>query len=191
MTDEVTRLELKIEKQTLKLVEGNTITQLREMHAKAFGVAHKGKDKAKIALKIARHLVGKNGTSATAKPAPPNQKAGPTPKEEERMARNILARVRGAWDEVERLTEDRKNKIAEFSQGIANTKESIGIALKDDSTSETKKLGMVEGYWQTLVRTEQKKAEVSQEMGKLIKAARQTMKGEMDNARQLPLPMDV
>jgi hypothetical protein len=186
MADSAAMVARKIEKQTMQLVAENTITELRRMHRDVFGIEWKGKDKAKVALKLARHVVTGNGASAPAAAAP-NKKAGPTPEEEEKMARGILARVKSAWDEVEQKTEEKKTKLSECNDRINKAKESIGESLGDDTLSDTKKLGVVEGFWRTLRRTEQKKAELAKELGKAIKDATQKMKGEIDNARQLSL----
>lgn len=185
--DNATTTEQKIEEQTMKLMEENTLPELQQKIREMIGVEHKGRDRAKAALRLARHIVMGNGSTGAASPAAPKAKAGMTPEEEEKMACGILARVKTAWDEIDRLIEEKKTALAEFRQVIGKAKDSIANTLSDDTLGETKKLGRVEGHWRTLTRTEQKKAEVAAEMGKLIKAARQTMKSEIDNARQLTL----
>lgn len=194
-------LRRQMENLTAKLLAEHTMDSLRQLHRNAFGTEYRGTDKGKLAAKIAVYTVtgekpgDANGTTAPQKkqanpPAvsanPPAVSATPT-KREEKMATVVLEKVRSAWDEVEVLTEERKTKLAEFRLLISEAKSAIAMTLADGELDELKRLAKIEGYWQTMSRTEQKKAEVGQEYQKLIRAAKQTVKHEMDNARQLPL----
>lgn len=187
-------LRRQMENLTAKLLAEHTMDSLRQLHRNAFGTEYRGTDKGKLAAKIAVYTVTgeKPGDQGGATPPqkkqaqPPASQQAPT-KREEKLATTVLGNVRAAWDEVESLTEERKTKLAEFRLMISEAKSAIAMTLADSELDELKRLAKVEGYWQTMSRTEQKKAEVAQEFQKLIRAAKQTVKHEMDNARQLPL----
>jgi len=187
----------KVEACASTLLQEHNMDSLRQLHRNAFGVEYRGNDRAKLAVKLAMYSVtgqkqmgeGEAGAPSVSPPAQASAGNGATKpsKKDERMATEVLTRVRQSWDEVERLTEERKTKLSEFRLQITSAKTAIAETLADSDLSETKRLSKVEGYWRTMSRTEQKRAEVSQEYKKLISAARQSVKHEMDHVRQLPL----
>jgi hypothetical protein len=189
-----TMTENKVDRQADKLRNDHTINELRAMHREAFGVEWRGKDKAKVAHKLAVHVVTGNGTKGEAKPMPttkaPTGTAGPDAAEDEAMARGALVRIKGAWDEVESLREERKTKMAEFKTAMSEATDAIAATLGDDKKDEAVRLRHVETHWRKLRRTEEKRAAAAKEFNDRIKASTQSMKSEMDNIRQLVLPLE-
>lgn len=183
----------KIDRQFEKLMEDHTCVQLQSMHEETFGVVSKARDKARLAAKIANYLVtgekGSNGQSDLPMVEKPKGNAGPSSSEDERTAAAALHRAKGAWDEVERLTDEKKSKVSELNQTIAKTRSKIAEVLNDDKTNPDKKVGLVEAHWRTLTRTEEKKSAISKEYNNRIKDAKQQVKTEFENVRQIPLPL--
>ena len=169
----------KIERQANKLLADNDLEGIRDMFAQAFGRPFTGTDETKAAVELATFLV----TGAKGAPA----KGELSPEREAAVVRGILDRVREAWERVEQLTEAKKAELSELKLTIDSSKDRIAAVLKDDGLADAERLSRVEVAWQTLRRTEQKRAEVSQEFTQRIRAAKQAIRGEIENARQLPL----
>jgi hypothetical protein len=175
--------ENRIDKQTDVLMNEHNIGELRTMHRQTFGVETKTKDKRRIASKLAEHIVTGNGQKPVQSPAPTSDKQ----EEDEVIARNVLAKIKNSWDEIELLTDEKKSKLSEIRQGIGKARDAIGDVLKSDELDATKKLTRLEGHWRRLRRNEDKATEIKKDYGERIKAAKTTMKSEMDNVRQIPL----
>lgn len=168
-----------------QLTGENTISELRDLHMKTFSIAHKGKDKVKIATKIARHELGetKDETSTES----PEMVAGPKPEELERMAGETLARCLQAWDEIDVLKEKRSSEMAEFSDVISTARERIGDTFKDANSSDANKISKLDGHWRTIMRTEDKRQARRDHYKDKLKAAGQRVRDEFNNSRQLAL----
>ena len=169
--------EDRIELQADKLGE-HTLSELSAMHEESFGVPYRGKDKRKIALKLARNIVTGNGAGKT---------AGPDAAEDELAAREALMKAKSAHDEVERLLEEKKTKLAGIRKTIRDTDKRITELLGDDAAKATEKADKFEQLWRGLKRSIEKKKVMSREFNADIKAAQQSMKSVFDNVRQIPL----
>lgn len=176
-------LEKKIEETAESFMTDHTVSELQAMHLHAFGVASKMKDKDKLAKKLARWTIEGNGAPDLTEP--PDEPRDPA--KDEVIARQALSRIKGAWDEHEKLQEEKRTALAEMRQRIGKSRDAIAETMKNATLDEKTKLARLEGHWSSLVRTEQKQAEIKADFSERIKASKQTVKSEFDNAKQLTL----
>jgi hypothetical protein len=173
-------IEEKTDELKAKFIEENSVGELQAIHLKVFGIASKSKDKQGLATKIARNLVEK-GEDVQLEEAPVDAEKA------EALASAALKKIEGAYREHERLIEARKEKLADLRQVIGKAKDSIADTMKDAKLDDKGKLNRLESAWSMLVRTEQKRADVNADFAERIKASKQTVKSEFENARQLSL----
>jgi hypothetical protein len=201
-------IKRQIEKQAEKLEAEHGLERLRQMYQHMTGKATRARSKAKLAAQIAVFLVTGDGPTAQAQePAEPEEPlqaqapatVGPDVAGEaaaqdqaaqqklEQAAQRILARVQQTWEHLDKLAETKKNQLAEFKETISRSRGEITDVLKEDQLSPDQKLIRLEGHWRVVVSTEAKATETRRDFNERIKAARQTMRHEMDNTKQLQL----
>lgn len=171
----------KIERQANKLLTENNVEGLRDLYATAFGFDAPKSDKEKLAVEIATFLVTGSKGTAFAGDVPPEREAA--------MVRAILERVQSAWDEVERLTEEKKSILGDFRTAIDEARAKIADVLSPsaDERPAVERLGEVENLWAAMVDLEKQRADAASDYRQRIKSASLTIRGEIENARQLPL----
>lgn len=194
-------MQSKIQEMAAHLCENGTVNDLRDQHMKLFGVATRARDKIRLSMKIAKELMvreaqsgegdGSNGSSQVeVKVHAPNMEAGPTDEQTDQAAVGSLSRIKGAWDEVKTLKQERREKKAEQTKTIADHTAAIDDVLssKEDSDSRVDQL---ENHWRIIKRARDKRAAISEEFNERIKAASTVMESELNNVRQGVLPFAV
>lgn len=198
-------IKRQIQKQAEKLEAEHGIERLRQMYQHMTGKATRARDKAKLAAQIAVFLVTGDGPTAQAQePEEPLQAQAPATvgpdvggevaardqaaqQKLEAAAQRILARVKQTWEHLDALAEQKKTQLAEFKETISKSRGEITDVLKEDQLTPDQKLIRLEGHWRVVVNTEAKATEARRDFNERIKAARQTMRHEMDNTKQLQL----
>jgi len=178
-------IEKKVEARAAELMDENTLPAMRSLYQKTMNIATKSKNKAWLAAKIAAKEVGSNGASSST--SPPSGSTGLTEDEMAKLAKSTVTKIRSAWDHLERLSEERKSKLAKLREQLNGSRDALAQVVKDDTLPDSTKITKIEGHWTTITRTEQKMAEVRETYKDRISDARQTLRTEFDNSRQLSL----
>ena len=189
----------KIDEMAAYLCDNGTVDDLRNQHMKLFGVASRGRDKSRLAKKIAKELMvreaqsnGSNGNDGSSRleVEAPDMAAGPTEGQKESSAAKSLVRVKQAWDEVRALKLERKEKKAEQTKIICDHTDAIDAVLSSTEDSDAR-VTQVEEHWRIVKRARAKRASISEEFNERIKAAATAMESELNNVRQGVLPFSV
>lgn len=171
----------KIKRQAEELIQKNNVEGLRDLFASTFGRDAPKSDKRQLAVVLAQYLVTGIKPTFEAGELPPEREAA--------MIRGILDRVRSAWDEVERLGEEKRAILGDFRTAIDEARAKIADVLSPsaDERPAVERLGQVEDLWRAMAELERQRSEAASDYRQRIKSASLTIKGEIENARQLPL----
>lgn len=198
-------IERQIKMQAEKLQAEHGLERLRQMYHHMTGKATRARDKEKLAEQIAVFLVTGDGPPLKAEDhEEPLQAQAPVmvgpdvagviaaqndaaQQKLEQEAQRILVRVKQTWDHIDVLAEQKKTQLAECKEKISKSREEIGDVLKEEKMSPDQKLIRLEGHWRNIVSTEAKATEARRDFNERLKAARQTMRHEMENTKQLQL----
>lgn len=174
------------------------LSELRILYQREFSVALKGKDKQRIAMRLAKKMVAKgdqvesksNGSSAIAKPAKKQvvpQAApgtgGVTPSE----AIAILDKARSSFVKVDALKSEKAEALRGVREHMGTAKEKMTETLRDDGDADVR-LEKLEATWSRLSKLEAKEAKVKKDFGDKIKDASAAFRDIMTNLRQPSLP---
>ena len=190
------------------LAENYSLSQLRKMYRDLYGVASKSKNKKKLANDIAIKLaeeesmdhdnesesMGEALDGATEGLTEPEGSepedivpAGMQDDDAEVMATRILSRISEAFDALDGLKKARRTEIGAWREKMGKAKDSIQTTIQNDDLDAKAKLERIESFWHIYQEAESRRATVAKEYTERIRAASNSVRSELDNAKQLPL----
>jgi len=211
MTDEMREVETesvetdkKVE-ETFAVLYQQPMSELKVLYQKEFSVALKGKDKQRIAMRLAKKIVAKgetynakgdeakkdngksNGQSKAIAPvasAPPQKGSGGLTEKE---ASEILQRASAAFVKVDALKAEKREEVRGIKEKINESRDKMTEILRDDGDADVR-VEKLEVTWSRFTKLEAKKEKIQKDYNEKIKDAGAALRDTLTNIRQQPLP---
>jgi hypothetical protein len=100
------------------------------------------------------------------------------------QAANLLGKVSEAFDTVEALKAEKKEKIDEFNGQIQSLRGEIERHLTEDDGDAALRITTIDTLWRKMRAVENERSEVAADFNKRIKSAVKRLGGVMENLRQ-------
>jgi chromosome segregation ATPase len=100
------------------------------------------------------------------------------------QAANLLGKVSEAFDSVEALKAEKKEKIDEFNGQIQSLRGEIERHLTEDDGDAALRITTIDTLWRKMRAVENERSEVAADFNKRIKSAVKRLGGVMENLRQ-------
>lgn len=103
---------------------------------------------------------------------------------EEGQAKGLLGKVSEAFDTVESLRAEKKERLDEFTGQIQSLRGEIERLLTESDGDAAARIATIDTHWRKMRGLETERAELAADFNKRIKSAVKRLGGVMENLRQ-------